>query len=90
MKIDTNKMIQSGSEINRLATLIENNVVNYYNILSNISNNACTGNAADKYVDSIMKGKSDSLELIKCLKQEGNMIIDFASKIESKINSMKR
>lgn len=90
MRIDTTKMRNRGEEIIRLANLINISVTNYYNLVKSIPNEAWVGNAADRYVSSILKNKDDSYDLIKSLKAEGNLLIDFSYKLDNKISLLKR
>lgn len=90
MRINTTKIKNSGEEIIRLTNLINNSVTNYYNLVKSISNEAWVGKAANNYVSAILKNKTNAYDLIKCLKAEGNLLIDFSYKLDNKINSLKR
>jgi len=83
-------MRQCGQEINRLTNIINNNIVNYYNIVKSIPNKAWTGDSANTYVNNILASKKSTLELLSCIKAEGDLIINYASKIDSKISGLKR
>lgn len=90
MTIDTTKMKLSGQEIIHLCDLINNEISKYYQLVRNINNQAWVGPTADKYISDTLKDRNNVFQLIKCLKEEGELLINISEKVESKINSLKR
>ena len=43
-----------------------------------------------RHVNNILASKKSTLELLSCIKAEGDLIINYASKIDSKISGLKR